>query len=304
MKAGKEHRVPLSARAVEILEAVKPLKQDSLFPADKGGKLSTMAMSMLLRRMKLDCTVHGFRSGFRDWAAECTGYAHEVCEMALAHVIGNKSEAAYRRGDLSTTAAAHGRLGDLLRKRRRGWSQGYANPGRGGMSFADDAELSAFIGRDHLFPAITPEAVANALEGFALSLIPGQGYGLAGDGSAALTRHHHAKHKRRPGTDFKLRYSRRAGAAGSLGRINLAGAIPVPSCCRFAPMGPCLAPLERRRRDRCWRRHSNGRAIRLSPLQGCRCGTGLAGEFHAGSGKDNRKPARPVATIRGKAAES
>lgn len=100
MKAGKEHRVPLSPRAVEILEAVKPLKQDSLFPADKGGKLSTMAMSMLLRRMELDCTVHGFRSGFRDWAAECTGYAHEVCEMALAHVIGNKSEAAYRRGDL------------------------------------------------------------------------------------------------------------------------------------------------------------------------------------------------------------
>ena len=100
MKAGKEHRVPLSPRAVEILEAVKPLGKVSLFPADNGGKLSTMAMSMLLRRMKLDCTVHGFRSGFRDWAAECTGYAHEVCEMALAHVIGNKAEAAYRRGDL------------------------------------------------------------------------------------------------------------------------------------------------------------------------------------------------------------
>ena len=100
MKAGKEHRVPLSPRAVEILETVKPLGEDCLFPADKGGKLSTMAMAMLLRRMKLDCTVHGFRSGFRDWAAECTGFAHEVCEMALAHVIGNKSEAAYRRGDL------------------------------------------------------------------------------------------------------------------------------------------------------------------------------------------------------------
>ena len=100
MKAGKEHRVPLSPRAVEILEAVRPLGKDCLFPADKGGKLSTMAMAMLLRRMKLDCTVHGFRSGFRDWAAECTGYAHEVCEMALAHVIGNKSEAAYRRGDM------------------------------------------------------------------------------------------------------------------------------------------------------------------------------------------------------------
>lgn len=100
MKAGKEHRVPLSPRAVEILEQAKLPKSDWLFTSDKGGKLSTMAMSMLLRRMKQDCTVHGFRSGFRDWAAECTAYAHEVCEMALAHVIGNKSEAAYRRGDM------------------------------------------------------------------------------------------------------------------------------------------------------------------------------------------------------------
>lgn len=100
MKAGKEHRVPLAPRTVEILKAVQPLGNDWLFPATKGGKLSTMAMTMLLRRMKQDCTVHGFRSSFRDWAAECTGYAHEVCEMALAHVIGNKSEAAYRRGDL------------------------------------------------------------------------------------------------------------------------------------------------------------------------------------------------------------
>lgn len=100
MKAGKEHRVPLSPRAIEILKSVKPLRSNYLFPSDKGGKLSTMAMSMLLRRMKLDCTVHGFRSAFRDWSAECTGYAHEVCEMALAHSIGNKAEAAYRRGDL------------------------------------------------------------------------------------------------------------------------------------------------------------------------------------------------------------
>ena len=100
MKAGKEHRVPLSPRAVEILEAVKPLEKAAVFPADKRGKLSTMAMTMLLRRMKQDCTVHGFRSSFRDWAAECTGYAHEVAEMALAHSIENKVERAYRRGDL------------------------------------------------------------------------------------------------------------------------------------------------------------------------------------------------------------
>jgi integrase len=100
MKAGKEHRVPLSPRAIEILKAVQPLNSEWLFPSDKGGKLSSMAMTMLLRRMKVDATVHGFRSAFRDWAAESTGYAHEVCEMALAHVIGNKAEAAYRRGDL------------------------------------------------------------------------------------------------------------------------------------------------------------------------------------------------------------
>ena len=100
MKAAKEHRVPLSPRAVAILESLKPLGSEWLFPSAKGGKLSGMAMTMLMRRMKVDATVHGFRSGFRDWAAECTGYAHEVCEMALAHAIGNKAEAAYRRGDL------------------------------------------------------------------------------------------------------------------------------------------------------------------------------------------------------------
>ena len=100
MKAGKEHRVPLPPRAIEILEATKPFGKDWLFPADGGGALSTMAMTMLLRRMERDCTVHGFRSAFRDWAAESTAYAHEICEMALAHTISNKAEAAYRRGDL------------------------------------------------------------------------------------------------------------------------------------------------------------------------------------------------------------
>ncbi|MBH1944990.1 integrase arm-type DNA-binding domain-containing protein [Erythrobacter sp. YJ-T3-07] len=100
MKAAKEHRVPLSSRAVAILESLQPLGSDFLFPGAKGGKLSGMAMGMLMRRMKVDATVHGFRSGFRDWAAECTGYAHEVAEMALAHTIENKVERAYRRGDL------------------------------------------------------------------------------------------------------------------------------------------------------------------------------------------------------------
>ncbi len=100
MKAGKEHRVPLSPRAVEILKETEKLGKDWLFPGQEDGQLSSMAMTMLLRRMKVDATVHGFRSAFRDWSAECTGYAHEVCEMALAHTIGNKAEAAYRRGDL------------------------------------------------------------------------------------------------------------------------------------------------------------------------------------------------------------
>jgi len=100
MKAHKEHRVPLSPRAVEILKSTQELRKEWLFPATKGGSMSGMAMSMLLRRMKVDVTVHGFRSGFRDWSAECTGYAHEVAEMALAHTIENKVERAYRRGDL------------------------------------------------------------------------------------------------------------------------------------------------------------------------------------------------------------
>lgn len=100
MKAGKEHRVPLSPRAVQILEETSAFGSQWLFPATGGCQLSSMAMTMLLRRMDVAVTVHGFRSAFRDWAAECTAYAHEVAEMALAHTIGNKVERAYRRGDL------------------------------------------------------------------------------------------------------------------------------------------------------------------------------------------------------------
>ena len=102
MKAGREHRVPLSPRAMEIVDAMAKLGTEGhLFPGPEPGKpLSSMAMAMLLRRMKADITVHGFRSTFRDWASETTGFPHEVCESALAHVIGNKAEAAYRRGDL------------------------------------------------------------------------------------------------------------------------------------------------------------------------------------------------------------
>jgi integrase len=100
MKVGREHRVPLSLRAVQIIKALKPLGKEYVLPGTRGSKLSSMAMAMMLRRLRPDATVHGFRSSFRDWAAEQTSFPHEVCEMALAHTIGNKAEAAYRRGDL------------------------------------------------------------------------------------------------------------------------------------------------------------------------------------------------------------
>jgi integrase len=103
MKAGREHRVPLSRRALKIVKAMREARNgDFVFPGQKPGRpLSVMALEMVLRRMKInEATVHGFRSAFRDWAAECTNFPNEVCEAALAHVIENKAEAAYRRGDL------------------------------------------------------------------------------------------------------------------------------------------------------------------------------------------------------------
>lgn len=106
MKAGKEHRIPLSARAIAILREVQPLNIKSLadtplFPSSVGRKLSGMAMSMLLRRMgRTDVTVHGFRSTFRDWAGETTSFPREVIEHAMAHQLADKAEAAYQRGTL------------------------------------------------------------------------------------------------------------------------------------------------------------------------------------------------------------
>ena len=103
MKAGTEHRVPLSEAALNVLSSVNVglRPDDHLFWGKSPDRpLSNMAMSMLLRRMVPNVTVHGFRSSFRDWAAEVSAFSHEVCEMALAHTIPNKAEAAYRRGDL------------------------------------------------------------------------------------------------------------------------------------------------------------------------------------------------------------
>jgi integrase len=103
MKAGREHRVPLSERAASILRALREIRHsDFVFPGQRVGRpLGNMAMLQLLRRMgREDLTVHGFRATFTDWAAECTNFPDEVRQMALAHVVSDKVEAAYRRGDL------------------------------------------------------------------------------------------------------------------------------------------------------------------------------------------------------------
>jgi integrase len=102
MKTGVQHRVPLSARAVAILRQMKGRRMsDFVFPGFEDGQpLSDMAMLAVLRRLGLDVVTHGFRSSFKDWAAERTDFANEVSEAALAHVVENEVEAAYRRTDL------------------------------------------------------------------------------------------------------------------------------------------------------------------------------------------------------------
>lgn len=100
MKAGKEHRIPLSDAALAILQAVPRMVDNPLvFPAPRGGTLSDMTLTAVLRRMERgDLTVHGFRSTFRDWAGETTAFPREVIEHALAHQLKDKTEAAYARG--------------------------------------------------------------------------------------------------------------------------------------------------------------------------------------------------------------
>src|SRR5260370_8673102 len=105
MKAGKEHRVPLSPRAVEILEAIRPGPSEAdgfVFPGNKAKKpLSNMAFLMLLRRMKrVGMTAHGLRSSFRDWCAERTNFPIAVAEMPLPHAVGSKLQAPHRPRDL------------------------------------------------------------------------------------------------------------------------------------------------------------------------------------------------------------
>ncbi len=104
MKAGREHRVPLSTAAMVVLQAQREggTADGYIFPGAQPCKpLSNMALAMVLRRMKRpDITAHGFRSAFRNWAGETTGTPREVAKAALAHMVGNKTEAAYARGDL------------------------------------------------------------------------------------------------------------------------------------------------------------------------------------------------------------
>jgi integrase len=101
MKSGREHRVPLSKPALKLLRSLPGdrLPEGHLFPG-MHGSLSDMSLTAVLRRMNVSATAHGFRSTFRDWASEYTEHSGEVAEMALSHAIGDKVEAAYRRGDL------------------------------------------------------------------------------------------------------------------------------------------------------------------------------------------------------------
>jgi integrase len=124
MKGGREHRVPLSARSLEILDAVEILKNSEyVFPGEKRGRpLSPASLRALLYRMDIATSVHGFRSSFRDWAGEATAFPREIAEAALAHVVGDETERAYRRGD-------------ALEKRRKlmdAWAGFLANTKAGG----------------------------------------------------------------------------------------------------------------------------------------------------------------------------
>ena len=102
MKAQREHRVPLSARALEILHEARALADGSglVFPSQRARAIHGGTVSRLIRELGIDAVPHGFRSSFRDWAAECTDMPREVCELALAHVNSDRVEAAYRRTDL------------------------------------------------------------------------------------------------------------------------------------------------------------------------------------------------------------
>jgi integrase len=103
LEARRKERIPMAQRALTLLRSAREISDGSelIFPGRTVGEpMSNMIFLMMLRRLKAGFTAHGFRSAFRDWASECTNFPREVCEMALAHTIRDKTEAAYRRGDL------------------------------------------------------------------------------------------------------------------------------------------------------------------------------------------------------------
>ena len=102
MKTGREHRVPLSSAAVAVLDEAKAIAPSAglVFPSVTGRAMSDSTLSKLLRENGVKAVPHGFRSSFRDWAAECSDAPREVAEMALAHIEGSATERAYRRTDL------------------------------------------------------------------------------------------------------------------------------------------------------------------------------------------------------------
>lgn len=104
IKAGKQHRVPLSDRAIEILSAT-PHNDGLVYRADRGGMLSDMTLSAVCRRMKVPAVPHGFRSTFKDWARNCTRYPDEASELALAHVNSDSTRAAYARDEMLSMRA-------------------------------------------------------------------------------------------------------------------------------------------------------------------------------------------------------
>ena len=104
MKAAREHRVPLTDRAITILQELEQMRTETsgdwIFPGGKPGRpLSNMALTALLKRLDVQVTVHGFRSAFRDWCGEESSFPREIAEAALAHRVGDATELAYRRGD-------------------------------------------------------------------------------------------------------------------------------------------------------------------------------------------------------------
>lgn len=106
MKSDKPHREPLAQQSIALLKSLPNFEGTSLIFPGENGMMSDMTLTSCLRKMRLGVTVHGFRSTFRQWAAEQTSYSREVCELALAHTVGSQVEAAYQRSDLLEKRAA------------------------------------------------------------------------------------------------------------------------------------------------------------------------------------------------------